>query len=67
MIKFKHKPSKMDKRRALEFVIANARLEGHSLTLTEVKNVLKILNGKCTADELIERIITTKLKTESHL
>lgn len=59
-ITFQKNPKKPSIRHQFEFVIANARLEGQHLTLSEKKDVLRVIKGSATADELVEKSIVAK-------
>lgn len=59
-ITFQSNPKKPSFKHQFEFVVANARFEGQRLTLSEKKNIVRMIKGLVTADELIEKSIVAK-------
>jgi hypothetical protein len=60
MIIHRNKLSKLNKEQSLSFVRANAALEGHRLSFSDIKNAIKVVSGKLKADAIIEQIILRK-------
>jgi len=52
--------TKLGNKQTISFVRANSALEGHRLTITDIKNSIRVVTGKATADDVIEQIILRK-------
>jgi len=52
--------TKLSEKESISFVRANAALEGHRLTVSDIKNSIRVVSGKLTADDVIEQIILRK-------
>jgi hypothetical protein len=60
MIFHRDRLTQLNIQQSISFVRANSALEGHRLTFTDIKNSIKVISGKLTADDLIEQIIVRK-------
>lgn len=60
MIFHKKKLYKLNKEQSLSFIRANAVLEGHRLSFSDIKNAIKVISGKVKSDDIIEQIILRK-------
>ena len=52
--------TKFSEKQSVSFVRANSALEGQRLTVTDIKNSIRVVSGKLTADDVIEQIILRK-------
>lgn len=52
--------TRLSEKQSISFVRANSALEGHRLTISDIKNSIKVVSGKLTADDVIEQIILRK-------
>lgn len=52
--------TKLSEKQSISFVRANSALEGHRLTVSDIKNSIRVVSGKLTADDVIEQIILRK-------
>lgn len=52
--------TKLSVKQSISFVRANSALEGHRLTVSDIKNSIRVVSGKLTADDVIEQIILRK-------